>query len=316
MTGRSSSQELNSLLAELQASPLAGNVQANAPLGALTTYRVGGNAALLATLNTQTQLEVLASFLANHTEVSVAVIGKGSNLLVSDEGFAGIALMLGQEFADIGVDNTIITAGGAAKFPVVARVSVRAGLSGMEWAIGVPGSVGGAVRMNAGGHGEEIKDSLVEAEVFNLQTGESAWHTNQDLDFKYRHSRIARHEIITQAKFELTPEDPTVAQAKLLELVQWRRQNQPGGANAGSVFTNPDGDSAGRLIEAAGAKGLRINTAQVSDKHANFFCPDPNGKANDIFALMLEVQRRVKEEIGVSLAYETKLLGFDGHSSD
>ena len=201
-------------------------------------------------------------------------------------------------------------AGGAARLPVVARTSVQHGLTGFEWAVGVPGSIGGAVRMNAGGHGAEIVDALLDADVLDLRTGGRRTRPAAELQLGYRRSAIADGDLVLAARFALAPGDVEEGGARLAEIVQWRRHNQPGGQNAGSVFTNPDGDSAGRLIDTAGAKGLRIGTAEVSPKHANFIQADEGGSADDVVALMAEVRRRVRAAHGVSLHAETRLVGF------
>lgn len=303
----------------LRSSQLSLKTRIDAPLGPLTTYRVGGSAAALVTVDSHDDLTGLCELIAGvegGRDVEFAVVGRGSNLLVSDDGFAGIVVMLNSGLAEISVlDNTIV-AGAAAKLPVIARASVNAELAGFEWAVGVPGSVGGAVRMNAGGHGTEIKDSLTAAQLVDLRTGEYAWRSNHDLAFGYRSSSVSATELVLEARFELIPGDLAVGKAKLAEIVQWRRANQPGGQNAGSVFSNPHGDSAGRIIESVGAKGLRIGTAEVSQKHANFIQADVNGRAADILSLMKEIQRLVFESHGIELVFETQLLGFDDLTDD
>ena len=306
------SDDLAAAIEALRASPLGSRVQLDAPIGKLTTYRVGGNAAALVTLEGPTDVAALSEALSGRT-VAVISIGRGSNLLVSDEGFAGIAVVLGSGFAEVDVEPTmgIVSCGAAAKMPVVARTTVQAGLTGFEWAVGVPGSIGGAVCMNAGGHGAEICDSLVDADVLDLRTGRRHVRTNADLAFGYRTSAIERSDLVLGARFALTTGDSAAGKAEMAEIVQWRRDNQPGGQNAGSVFTNPDGDSAGRLIDAAGLKGLRIGTAAVSEKHANFIQADVDGRAEDVRAVMEEVRRRVVESAGVELHAETHLVGFD-----
>jgi UDP-N-acetylmuramate dehydrogenase len=295
--------------------PLARRDVALAPL---TTYKVGGAAALFVEARTEDHLDRLAGTVAA-TGVDVLVVGKGSNLLVADAGFAGIAVVLGEAFAAVDVDAEAATvrAGAAAFLPRVARATVVAGLTGFEWAVGVPGSVGGAVRMNAGGHGSDVAASLRSARVVDLTAvvpaaGGGAVRTvpAAGLDLSYRHSNIASHQVVVDATLALAPGDPAVGKATLAEIVAWRRAHQPGGHNAGSVFTNPAGDSAGRLIDVAGAKGLRVGTAEVSPKHANFIQADDGGSADDVAALMAEVRRRVAADAGVDLHAETRMVGF------
>lgn len=288
---------------------LGDRAEPDAPLGALTTYRVGGRAALLARVESDDDLRAVAAAVAA-SGVDVVVVGKGSNLLVADEGFPGLAVVLGEGFAGIEVDGTGVQAGAAASLPVVARRTVAAGLTGFEWAVGVPGSIGGAVRMNAGGHGSDMAAVLERVRVVDLRSGEDGWVPASTLALGYRTSSVAPHHLVAAARLRLAPGDVARGQAELAEIVAWRRANQPGGSNAGSVFTNPPGDSAGRLIDAAGGKGRRHGTAEVSTKHANFIQADDGGRASDVLALMRELQALVRTHAGVDLHPETRLVGF------
>ena len=294
------------------ATALGDVVERDAALGALTTYRVGGRAALLARIDDDEQLQAVVEVVRT-TGVDVVVVGKGSNLLVADEGFAGLALVLGDRFAAIEVDGSEVEAGGAAALPVVARRSVAAGLTGFEWAVGVPGSIGGAVRMNAGGHGSDMAAVLDRVRVVDLRSGEDGWVPAPDLALGYRRSAVQPHQLVLAARLALAPGDVDRGNAELADIVAWRRANQPGGPNAGSVFTNPPGDSAGRLIDAAGGKGRRHGTAAVSTKHANFIQADEGGLAADVLALMGEVRELVRVHAGIDLVPETRLIGFEGH---
>ncbi len=293
------------------ATRLGNRGERDAPLGALTTYRVGGPAALLLRVDDDDDLQALTDVVTT-TGIDVLVVGKGSNLLVADEGFPGLAVVLGEAFAAIDVDGTEVEAGAAAALPVVARRTVAAALTGFEWAVGVPGSIGGAVRMNAGGHGSDMAAVLLGVRVVDLRNGEDGWVPAAALDLGYRASNVAPHQLVVAARLALAPGDVDQGTASLAEIVAWRRANQPGGPNAGSVFTNPAGDSAGRLIDAAGGKGRRRGSAQVSAKHANFIQADDGGRAGDVRALMLEVQALVQDHAGVLLHPETRLVGFDG----
>ena len=295
---------------DVAAELLGGRAERNVSLAPFSTYRVGGDAALAMVAEDVGDLRALARAVAE-TGLDVLVVGRGSNLLVADAGFTGIALRLGEGFETIEVDATTVHAGAAASLPVVARRTVKHGLTGFEWAVGVPGSVGGAVRMNAGGHGSDMAAALSGVRVFDLGTGEDGAVSAADLDLGYRRSAIGPRQVVTRATLELRPGDPEAGEAMLSEIVQWRRANQPGGQNAGSVFTNPTGDSAGRLVEAAGCKGLRHGTAAVSDKHANFIQADPGGSADDVFALMIRVRDAVEATTSVRLHPETVLVGFD-----
>jgi UDP-N-acetylmuramate dehydrogenase len=238
-------------------------------------------------------------------------IGRGSNLLIADRGFPGVIVHLAGDYAGIAVvDETVVIAGAAAKLPVVARTTVGYGLSGFEWAVGVPGSIGGAVRMNAGGHGAEMVDSLLDADVVDLRLGERTIVPAADLDLRYRHSNLTADHLVVGCRLGLTPGDERKGQEVMAEIVQWRRANQPGGQNAGSVFTNPADASAGELIESAGGKGLRVGSAEVSAKHANFIQADEGGVAADVLQVMIEVRMLVEYAHGIVLQPETHLVGF------
>ena len=285
-------------------------VRVEEPLGPRTTYRVGGAARVLVEVDAVDDLAALASVVAP-TDLPVLVVGRGSNLLVADAGFDGVAVVLGPAFTTVDVDGTTVVAGGAALLPVVARRTAQAGLRGFEWAVGVPGTIGGAVRMNAGGHGADMRAALRDAVVVDLGEPGARPVTRPaaSLDLAYRRSTLRSREIVVQARLELREGSRGDAEAVVAEVVTWRREHQPGGANAGSVFTNPPGDSAGRLIDAAGGRGLRIGSAEVSTKHANFIQADPGGSAADVWAVMDAVRRLVVGAGGPSLEPETVLVG-------
>jgi UDP-N-acetylmuramate dehydrogenase len=294
---------------EFDHSALSTRIERAYPLGAHTTYRVGGPADLFIRCDNARQLEEVARIVAR-SHIDVLVVGNGSNLLVADSGFRGLALTLGPGFDYITVDGVRFRAGGSTRLPIAARRTAATGLTGFEWAVGVPGTIGGAVRMNAGGHGSDMAGSLVACDVIDLRRAHRTTRPAGDLDLRYRHSNLAAHDVVIEAQFELAPGDPANSEREIDDIVRWRRENQPGGQNAGSVFTNPPADAAGRLIEAAGCKGLRIGSAHVSTKHANFFQVDDGGTAADVLALMREVRRRVHERTGIELAAETHLVGF------
>ncbi len=284
-------------------------------LAPFTTFRIGGPAAIFVRARTFADLHVCSDALtAADFAVPVLVLGQGSNLLIGDDGFAGLVILLADQFAGIDIDSTTLWAGAGVKLPVLARRSVQAGLGGLEWAVGVPGSVGGAVRMNAGGHGADMSRNLAGVRVHHLRAAnpeerETTWPV-ADLALAYRSSAIGPDHVVMVARFELTERDRADGEAELASIVRWRREHQPGGANCGSVFTNPPDDSAGRIIDAAGLKGLRIGTAEVSEKHANFVQADENARATDVWALINEVRRRVFEQFGVVLHPEVRTAGF------
>jgi UDP-N-acetylmuramate dehydrogenase len=297
---------------EVAAQLLGERARRDVPLGPMTTYRVGGPAALLVEVGGDDDLRAVAEAV-QASGVDVLVVGKGSNLLVADRGFDGLAVLLGDAYndIDIDIDGSSVRAGGAVALPVLARRTVAAGLTGLEWAVGVPGSVGGAVRMNAGGHGSDVAATLQRVRVCDVATGDDGVVTAADLALGYRSSAVHPTRVVAWAEFALTHGDVATGEAELAEIVRWRREHQPGGQNAGSVFTNPPGDSAGRLVDAAGCRGLRRGTAHVSEKHANFIQADPGGSADDVVALLTEVRAKVLETHGVDLHPEVRLVGFN-----
>ena len=283
-------------------------------LGPMTTYRVGGTAALFVRVTEREQLGAVAEA-ARASGLPVLVVGRGSNLLVADAGFPGLAIGLGDLEAAIDIDvpgATVVASAGVA-LPVLARKTAAAALSGFEWAVGVPGSIGGAVRMNAGGHGSDMSASLVEVTVFDLHEGVERRLSAGELGLEFRSSSLAAHHLVLDATLQLRQGDADASAQLIGEIVAWRRTNQPGGQNAGSVFVNPvPGEvSAGALIDAAGLRGHRLGTATVSDKHANFIQADDGGRADDVLALMTHVRARVEATSGFRLRSEIRLVGFD-----
>jgi len=291
------------------------------PLGPLTTYGVGGPAALYVEVEGPADLEAVRVALRERVPgdgFPIFVIGRGSNLLVSDAGFDGIVLHLGSAFAGLELPDAsegrgasqVVRAGAALALPVLARRVADAGWSGLSWAVGVPGSVGGAVRMNAGGHGSDIASCLVRYRWVDLVTDGGGTDDVTRLAYGYRSSSVTPTQLVLEADIGVTPGSVEAEQEAVAAIVRWRREHQPGGSNAGSVFTNPEGDSAGRLIESAGLKGFRLGTAHVSEKHANFIQADKGGRADDVHALMEHVRGVVAERCGVTLRTEVRLLGF------
>jgi len=295
---------------ETLAERLGPSAERGAALGSRTTYRVGGTAALGVEVPDEAALLEVARALRG-LDVPVLVVGNGSNLLVADPGFAGLAVALGAGFETIEILADEVRAGGALALPTLARRTAAAGLTGLEWAVGVPGTVGGAVRMNAGGHGSDTVATLVAYRVVDLADARATDRRAADLGAAYRHTGIGATDVVVSATHRLLPGDPVAGRAAIDEIVRWRRTNQPGGSNAGSVFTNPDDDSAGRLIDSCGLKGLRIGTAEVSPKHANFIQADRGGSADDVRRVMDRVRQVVAAETGVELTSEVRMVGFD-----
>lgn len=291
-------------------------VRLDAPLGALTTYRVGGRAAALVEVTSEEELLELRAVLDRTgaaRRVPVLVLGKGSNLLVADAGFSGLVVRLSGDLGAIDLPaehGQVVRAGGAADLPVLARRTAAAGLGGLEWAVGIPGSVGGALKMNAGGHGADTASCLLRYRWVDLSGEGDGDAPAAHLRLGYRSSALADSAVVVWAEFAVRRSDPEVAKALISEIVRWRREHQPGGSNAGSVFTNPPGDSAGRLVDEAGLRGWRLGTARVAEKHANFIQADDGGSAADVVALMAHVRRVVAERSGVVLRPEVRLVGF------
>jgi len=296
---------------------LGARARRDVPIGPLTTFRVGGSAALWVEAH---QVDDLLAVGAAHRETGmpVLVIGNGSNLLVADGGFRGIALTIAPFASSITVDGTTVRAGGAVSLPVLARRTVAAALTGLEWAVGVPGSVGGAVRMNAGGHGADTASRLLRVRVLDLATGQDELVEPASLQLRFRGSALLDHQIVLDASFGLAPGDKSASELELAEIVRWRREHQPGGQNCGSVFVNPvPGElAAGELIDALHLRGLRRGSAHVSLKHANFIQADEGGAAEDVRALMDDVRRRVCEAFGIELRSEVRLVGFTGADTE
>jgi UDP-N-acetylmuramate dehydrogenase len=245
--------------------------------------------------------------------LEVGVVGSGSNLLVADAGVRGLVVKLDKELSEIALDGTRIECGGGARLPAVAALAAREGLTGIEFGVNIPGSVGGAVRMNANAYGGELAAVLEWVDV--VTGGGSDRRRPDELGFAYRRSNLRPGEIVASASFALAPADPDRVKATLAEMRSRRKAAQPSGIKTfGSTFKNPDdpragGMTAGQLLEAAGCRGLRIGGASFSSKHANFVENHGDATTADVIALMAEGRRRVKERFGVELEPEVQALG-------
>lgn len=292
-------------------------VESDVSLAPLTSYKLGGTAAWFVEVLDDEHLDaVLRSVPEN---LDVLLLGKGSNLLVADRGFSGLVIRLGGAFLEITVaSDGSVRAGGAAPLPRLARASGESGRCGLEFYAGIPGTVGGAVTMNAGGHGSDTAQCLIDATVLDRVSGERSERSAADLDLAYRHSNLGPDQIVTSARFSTSPCSRVEAEARIREITRWRKEHQPGGTfNAGSVFKNPGGDAAGRLIDAAGLKGLRRGGVAVSEIHANFFTADEDATAQDVWDLVKAVRRRVGEATGVWLVPEIRFAGaFDERADE
>jgi len=281
-------------------------------LSRLTTVRVGGNADMFARPGSEEELVALLGFAAAEG-AAVGVVGSGSNLLVADDGFRGLVLKLDGGLARMERDGERLLCGAAVRLPSAAAKTAGWGLSGLEFGVNIPGTVGGAVRMNANAYGGELARTLEWVSVCTASGAER--RTPEQLGFSYRRSNLTDGEVVARAEFLLTPSDPEIVKAALAEMRGKRREAQPSGIKTfGSTFKNPDhpraeGRSSGRLLDAAGCRGLRVGGAGFSAKHANFVENDGTATTADILALMSIGRHRVHELTGVELEPEVQILG-------
>jgi UDP-N-acetylmuramate dehydrogenase len=292
-------------------------VEAGVRLAGLTTMRIGGPAGALVRAETVDDL-VAAAAVGRDLGLPWLVVGRGSNLLVADDGWPGIVIVLGRGFRGVDIDGELVRVGAAEPMPALANTVAKAGLAGLAFGVAIPGTLGGAVRMNAGAHGQEMRDVLEWAEVVRMGGGGAVerWDAPR-LAFDYRHSALAPDAIVIRAQVRLHRADAADLAAEMAEFRQWRRDHQPiNEPSCGSVFRNPPGTSAGRLIEAAGLKGFGRGSAEVSEHHANFITVRPGARAADVHAIIREVQRRVEQTTGVRLRTEVVLAGFDDDTRD
>jgi UDP-N-acetylenolpyruvoylglucosamine reductase len=293
-------------------SELPDGVSRDFPLARLTTIRTGGPAELFARPGTIAALEELLSW-AGARGIGVGVVGSGSNLLIADAGVRGLILKLDQELSQIELDGTRINCGGGARLPAVSAQAARAGLSGIEFGVNIPGTVGGAVRMNANAYGGVLARALDWVDVVSASGTER--RRPDQLGFGYRRSGLGAGEVVARASFALVRAASEEVKRTLAEMRRQRKAAQPSGIKTfGSTFKNPtdpraDGRSAGQLLEAAGCRGLQVGGASFSAKHANFVENHGAATTADVVALMAEGRRRVKEQFGVELEPEVQALG-------
>jgi UDP-N-acetylmuramate dehydrogenase len=286
---------------------LRGRMLANQLLSDLTWFRVGGPAQILFSPADE---DDLAYFLSNLSgDVPVTVVGLGSNLLVRDGGVPGVVIRLGRGFNEITVDGNQVRAGTAVPDVKVARAAADAGLAGLAFYRGVPGAIGGALRMNAGAYGRETKDALVETRAVDRK-GKQRVLKNADMGYGYRHSGVPKDFIFTQATFRAEPGDAAAIAVEMEKITEARESTQPiKSRTGGSTFKNPPGHKAWQLIDAASCRGLVVGDAQVSEMHCNFLINRGNATGADIENLGEEVRRRVKEKSGIQLEWEIVRLG-------
>jgi UDP-N-acetylmuramate dehydrogenase len=294
--------DLKSKLPELR-----GRLLANQSLKELTWFRVGGPAQLLFMPEDETDLSYFLAQLP--TEIAVTVVGLGSNLIVRDGGVAGAVIRLGRGFNAIAIEDLRVRAGAAVPDVKISRAAQEAGIAGLSFLRGIPGGIGGALRMNGGAYGRETKDALVEARAVDRE-GRVHVLSNADMHYSYRHSGAPDDYIFTQALFAGERGDPTTIAAEMDKITESREATQPvKSRTGGSTFKNPPGHKAWQLIDAAGCRGLRQGDAQVSEMHCNFLINLGSANAADIETLGETVRRRVKESSGVDLEWEIKRIG-------
>ena len=287
-------------------------MQRDYSLARLTTVRTGGPADFFARAGSDERLAELLAW-ADREGIEVGVVGSGSNLLVADDGFRGLVLKLDEALATIDREGARILCGAGARLPQAAARAARWGLTGLEFGVNIPGTVGGAVKMNANAYGGELGKVLEWVQI--ATPGGSERRAPDQLGFQYRKSNLKSREIVSRASFGLEPADSDEVRATLADMREQRRAAQPSGIKTfGSTFKNPvderaEGRTAGMLLEAAGCRGLRVGGARFSEKHANFVENMGDATTADVLNLMREGRRRVREKFGVELEAEVQLLG-------
>jgi len=287
--------------------PVRGRLKMDEPLAPLTWLRVGGPAEVLFRPADEADL---AEFLAaKPADVPVTIVGVGSNLLVRDGGVPGVVIRLGRAFARVEIDGDTVTAGAGALDRTVATAAQGAALTGLEFLSGVPGTVGGGLRMNAGAYGREFKDVLIRATAIDA-TGNRHDMTPDEMGLSYRHSEVSEDWIFTSTVLRGEPGDPDAIANAMREIEVSREESQPlRSRTGGSTFANPEGGKAWEVIDAAGCRGLVVGDAQVSEKHCNFLINRGNATASDIETLGESVRRRVREASGIELRWEVRRIG-------
>jgi UDP-N-acetylmuramate dehydrogenase len=286
-----------------------GRLRASFPLAPLTSFRIGGPAALY--LETEGDPDLAAAGEAvGATGIPWVVIGKGSNLLVSDRGFAGLVIRLGKGYRWAAREGRRLRAGGSMPLPALAGVALTHSLAGLEFGVAIPASLGGAVRMNAGAHSHSMEEVVEAVELFSLPEAERTTLPARAAGFGYRRTSLPEGGIVVAATLRLSPGHPGEIRGEMEHARAWRRATQPlAEPNCGSVFKNPSDDHAARLVEAAGGKGVAVGGASVSQKHANFIVARPGCLAEDVHRVIRELQSLVMERFGVALEPEVQFVG-------
>ena len=288
-------------------------VRTSFPLAPMTSFRLGGPAALYLEARSMEDLSAL-SRAVRETDLPLLVIGKGSNLLVGDGGFPGVVLRLGKEFRWTARGGSRLSAGAAMPLPALAGVALSHSLAGLEFGVAIPASLGGSVRMNAGAHGRSLDEVLSSVEVFLVGEDRTRVLPAAEVGFRYRETSLPPGAVVLAATADLRLGDPGDIRSSMDDARRWRRATQPlAEPNCGSVFKNPPGDHAARLIESIGGKAMTVGGARVSEKHSNFIVAGPGATARDVMALMTALRDGVLREHGVALEPEVHVVGtFDG----
>ncbi|MFL8888490.1 UDP-N-acetylmuramate dehydrogenase [Helcococcus kunzii] len=286
-----------------------GKARENVMLNKYTTFNIGGPADILVEPETEEQISSLVKF-CNEKEIPLTVIGKGSNLLIKDKGIRGVVIALRENFSDITVDGNIVTAQAGASLRNTSIKSFENNLTGMEAVSGIPGSVGGAIIMNAGAYGAEMKDIVKSVRCMH-RDGEIVEYTNEEMDFSYRHSLASENEyVVISTSFELKEGNKEEIYAAFEDFDYKRSSRQPlDRHSAGSTFKRPEGHYASKLIDDAGLRGFTIDKAQVSEKHCGFLINIDDATCENMLTLIKEVQKRIKDDFGVTLETEVKIIG-------
>lgn len=309
MMGTGKKEAFEGQMREILSSPRSG-LRLEEPMSRHTTFRIGGPARWFAVPGSEEELAGLIR-LAQEKEIPWKILGNGSNLLVSDQGFSGLVISLEENWNQISrVEDGVLRAGGGALLSRIAAAALKESLTGMEFAAGIPGTLGGAVVMNAGAYGGEMKDILRRVRVMDAR-GEAWWMDPKELELGYRTSCVARKGyLVLEAELALTPGDSRQIRARMDDLAARRREKQPlEYPSAGSTFKRPEGHFAGQLIDQAGLRGFRVGDAQVSEKHCGFVVNRGQAKAADVMELCRQVRQRVLDQAGVELELEIRCWG-------
>lgn len=308
---RAEAEKMSGGFAELVRERMGGEVRENEPLAGHTSFGIGGPADIWVAPRTREDFIALLDLCASEG-VPFMVIGRGTNLLVRDGGIRGVVITLEAACANLAVGDELITAGAAVSLGALARAAARAGLKGLEFCTGIPGSVGGGLATNAGAWGESVCKRLKSVLVYDPKKGETHTVGAHEVDFGYRKSNLASFGVVLEAEFALEPDEPEAVSARMRQYLIQRSDSQPVGfKSSGCIFKNPPGGYAGALIDALGFKGYMRGGAMVSDVHANFIVNTGEATAADVLAVIGEIKKRAQSTAGIELEEEIEVVGLD-----